>query len=38
VHARDEDAADAAVRRVLGALAWSDEPVPAVPLVHGWFG
>ena len=38
VHARDEDAAAHAVRRVLAALAWSEEPVPAVPLVHGWFG
>lgn len=38
VHARTEDAATEAVRRVLGAVTWSDEPVPPVPLVHGWFG
>jgi pyrimidine-nucleoside phosphorylase len=38
VHARDEDAAAHAVRRVLEALVWSEEPVPPVPLVHGWFG
>jgi pyrimidine-nucleoside phosphorylase len=38
VHARTEDAATEAVRRVLEAVTWSDEPVPPVPLVHGWFG
>lgn len=38
VHARNEDAAHAAVRRVLGALEWSEAPVEPVPLVHGWYG
>ena len=38
VHARDEDAARAAARRVLGALRLSDGPVAPPPLVHGWFG
>ena len=38
VHARDEDAAAACVAGVLGALAWSEEPVEPVPLVHGWYG
>ncbi|HEU4356411.1 MAG TPA: thymidine phosphorylase [Actinomycetota bacterium] len=38
VHGRNEDAASGAVRRVLGALVWSDEPVEPLPLVHGWFG
>jgi pyrimidine-nucleoside phosphorylase len=38
VHARTEDAARAAVARVLAALALSEEPVEPVPLVHGWLG
>ncbi len=38
VHARDEEAARAAARRVLGALRISDRPVAPPPLVHGWFG
>jgi pyrimidine-nucleoside phosphorylase len=38
IHARDEDAATAAGRRVLAALSVSDDPVEAPPLVHGWHG
>jgi pyrimidine-nucleoside phosphorylase len=38
VHARDEDAARSAARRVLGALRLVDGPVEPPPLVHGWFG
>jgi thymidine phosphorylase len=38
VHARTEDAANGAILRVLEALSWSHEPVPPVPLLHGWFG
>ncbi|HXF72718.1 MAG TPA: thymidine phosphorylase [Actinomycetota bacterium] len=38
VHARDEDAARAAARRVLAALRVSDRAVEPPPLVHGWFG
>jgi pyrimidine-nucleoside phosphorylase len=38
VHARDEDAANRAIGRVLGALVWSDEAVEPVPFVHGWYG
>jgi thymidine phosphorylase len=38
IHARDEDAATAARRRVLAALSVSDDPVEAPPLVHGWHG
>lgn len=38
VHARTEDAARAAVSRVLSALVISGEPVGPVPLVHGWVG
>jgi len=38
VHARTEDAARAAVARVLAALVLSEEPVEPVPLVHGWLG
>jgi pyrimidine-nucleoside phosphorylase len=37
VHARDEDSAEEAVRRVLLALTFSPEPVTPPPLVHGWF-
>ncbi len=36
VHARDEGAADAAVRQVLDALVLRDGPVSAPPLVHVW--
>jgi pyrimidine-nucleoside phosphorylase len=36
VHARDRRAADRAVARVLDALALTDEPVEAPPLVYGW--
>jgi thymidine phosphorylase len=38
VHARDEDGAAEAVRRVLHSLTWSDGEVGPVPLVHGWYG
>ena len=38
IHARDEEAATAAGRRVLAALSVSDGPAPAPPLVHGWHG
>jgi pyrimidine-nucleoside phosphorylase len=38
IHARDEEAARAAGRRVLAALTVSDDPAPAPPLVHGWHG
>ncbi|HXF35712.1 MAG TPA: thymidine phosphorylase [Actinomycetota bacterium] len=38
VHARDEDAARAAVGRVLRAIRLADRPVPPPPLVHGWLG
>jgi pyrimidine-nucleoside phosphorylase len=38
IHARNEEAATAAARRVLAALSVSDEPAPAPPLVHGWHG
>jgi pyrimidine-nucleoside phosphorylase len=37
VHARDEDSAERAITRVLGALTFSPEPVTPPPLVHGWF-
>ena len=36
VHARGEDAAAEAVRRVLAALTIADEPVAPPPLVHAW--
>jgi pyrimidine-nucleoside phosphorylase len=36
VHARTEDAAGAAARRVLDALTVGDGPVEPPPLVHGW--
>jgi pyrimidine-nucleoside phosphorylase len=38
VHARDEGAATASIRRVLAALTWSDVATEPVPLVHGWYG
>jgi pyrimidine-nucleoside phosphorylase len=38
VHARDEDAAEGAIRRVLRALRFSPEAVTPPPLVHGWYG
>ncbi|MEW6059442.1 MAG: thymidine phosphorylase [Actinomycetota bacterium] len=38
VHARDEAAGQACAARVLSALSWSEEPVMAPPLVHGWHG
>jgi pyrimidine-nucleoside phosphorylase len=38
IHARDEEAATAAGRRVLAALSVSDGPAPVPPLVHGWHG
>jgi pyrimidine-nucleoside phosphorylase len=38
IHARDEEAATAAGRRVLAALSVSDGPALAPPLVHGWHG
>ena len=36
VHARDEDAARHASRRVLEAIVVRDEPASAPPLVHAW--
>ena len=36
VHARTEEAAGAAARRVLDALTVGDGPVEPPPLVHGW--
>jgi pyrimidine-nucleoside phosphorylase len=36
VHARSDDAADGAIRQVIGALDIVDEPVQPPPLVHGW--
>ncbi len=38
IHARDEDAAGEAARRVLDAVSITDEDVESPPLVHGWFG
>jgi pyrimidine-nucleoside phosphorylase len=38
IHARDEEVAAAAGRRVLAALSISHEPVEAPPLIHGWHG
>ncbi len=38
IHARDEEAAAAAVDRVRSAIILSPEPVEAPPLVHGWHG
>jgi thymidine phosphorylase len=38
VYARDEAAAVRAGERVRAALTISDEPVPAPPLVFGWYG
>jgi pyrimidine-nucleoside phosphorylase len=38
IHARNEAAAAEASRRVLAALALSEEPVLAPPLVFGWHG
>jgi len=38
VAARRQDAAEAAAARLLGALRWSDRPVPAPPLVHRVIG
>ena len=38
VLARDQEAAEAAEREVLAALEWSEEPVPAPPLVHDRIG
>jgi pyrimidine-nucleoside phosphorylase len=38
IHARDEEAAGRAARRVLAALSVADEPVPAPPLIYGWHG
>ncbi|MGQ0670177.1 MAG: thymidine phosphorylase [Actinomycetota bacterium] len=37
VHARDEDDAEDAGRRILGALTLADRPVDPPPLVYGWF-
>ena len=36
VHARDDQAAREASRRVLDAIAVRDEPVTPPPLVHAW--
>jgi pyrimidine-nucleoside phosphorylase len=36
VHARGDDAAETAIDGTLTALAFSDEPAPAPPLVHAW--
>src|SRR2546426_770959 len=36
VHARDEDSAGEAGRRILGALTFAEEPVAPPPLVYGW--
>jgi len=38
IHARNDDAAREAARRVLGALSIVDRDVPAPPLVHRWLG
>ena len=38
VHARDQDAAELATRRVLEAMSLTDSPVEAPPLVYGWHG
>jgi len=38
VHARSDDEAQGCLRRIAGALVWSDEPVEAPPLVYGWYG
>jgi pyrimidine-nucleoside phosphorylase len=37
VHARDDDDAHEAARRVLDALVLREGPVPPPPLVHAWF-
>jgi pyrimidine-nucleoside phosphorylase len=36
VHARDDDHASEAARRVLGAMRMSDRPVDPPALIHGW--
>ena len=38
VHARTEDEAAEAVRRVLQALTLGEDPVEPPPLIHGWYG
>ena len=38
IHARSDDAAGEAARRVLGALSIVERDVPAPPLVHRWLG
>jgi pyrimidine-nucleoside phosphorylase len=38
VHARSERDAEEGLRRIAGALTWSEEPVPEPPLVYGWYG
>ena len=38
VHARSDDDARGCLRRIAGALAWSDDPVEAPALVYGWYG
>jgi pyrimidine-nucleoside phosphorylase len=36
IHARDEDAAQVAKERILGAITLADHPVEAPPLIHEW--
>jgi thymidine phosphorylase len=38
VHARDEESAERAGRMILGAIAFSDEPIEPPALIHGWHG
>jgi pyrimidine-nucleoside phosphorylase len=38
VHARDRERAEVTERAILGAITLSPEPVPAPPLIHGWYG
>jgi len=37
IHARSEDAAEAAAKRILAALTVTDRPAEPPPLIHGWF-
>ncbi len=38
VHARSADDARGCLRRIAGALTWSEDPVETPPLVYGWYG